>query len=471
MLALLTACGLESPIVNAITQDDSRRLPDVKDTVIQGVVVGGRSKISAASGGHVLEGLTAESDEKGVFALHLPGTDSFQGMVLSASGAFGQYLDLVPYVPRQGSVFNDEVTLQLPRLNPPYPQLDVNSTAATLLVLARAILDGKTLNLISVDALGQAMADLRNLAATDKDVGEFYGVVSSILKLNAKTDPFNLDLPDSPEVGDLLSRDFTGSLDDGQDLCKEFVNAVQVAAGAFHFKTCYSQSRIVVVFMVDMTGNAKDRNCQVVDPFKWAKDKPGKTVYFTGGLHKTTPICGPDRAKGCLTNEQARELKAGLGNWTPNQIPMYDDGTHGDVKAGDTVYTITFELPYIPLDSSPDHRGVRIGYKYTYGFAGQAWTDSEEWPGNQRILELEDVNGDGLVIRYNVFGDETSNKDKANALTPANGGCGVNLWETDKRDGCGHDTWENQVDTDGDCQPDTWPRAGNVSPITVPCKK
>ena len=99
----------------------------------------------------------------------------------------------------------------------------------------------------------------------------------------------------------------------------------------------------------------------------------------------------------------------------------------------------------------------------------QGWTGSEEWPGNQRLLELEDLDGDGLVVRLDVFGDEATNKDKANLLTGANGGCGVNYWELNAKDGCAHDTRERQVDTDGDCKADAWPSAGAVSPITVPC--
>ena len=59
---------------------------------------------------------------------------------------------------------------------------------------------------------------------------------------------------------------------------------------------------------------------------------------------------------------------------------------------------------------------------------GLLWTDTEEWPGNQRILEVDDLDGDQLVIRYDYFGDEATNKDKKNSLSFANGGCGTNQW-------------------------------------------
>ena len=166
--------------------------------------------------------------------------------------------------------------------------------------------------------------------------------------------------------------------------------------------------------------------------------------------------------------DQVNEI---LGKWRPNLVQMYDDGTHGDAVRGDNVYTLVLDLPYLPIAGSPHGRGFRIGYKYTWGLPGQGWTGSEEWPGNQRILEIVDVNGDGVVVRHDVFGDETSNKDKANLLSPQNGGCGVNFFEDEKREGCAHDTWENMIDTDGDCQPDSWPSKGPVTPIVGDCQQ
>jgi len=462
---VFSACGLENPIFNAITHDKSTRLPDVQDNVIHGIVTNGNNaKINAFVGGNVLKAVSATADAKGEFRLHLPGVDTFKGLVVSATSLTGQYLNLVPNVPAQASVFNGEAKLPLNRLNPACPVIDINSTATALLIQGRLLLEKKSMNSLSVHAIAQAQADLMSMSKSNMDVKAFFDFVAGLIKKSPGSQIFVSDLPEKAEIGDLLSADID------QTTRQDFVKMLKAAATSFKFQVCYSRTQIAVVFMLDMSAGKKDGNCQAVDTFAWAKDKPGKHVYITGGVHKTTPICDDQRKTACLTQTQADQANKLLGNWVPNQIRMYDDGTHGDIAANDSIYTISFNLPYIPISDSPDGRGVRLGYKYTYGHPGQGWTGSEEWPGNQRIIELEDVNGDGIVTRYDIFGDETSDKDKANQLTPANGGCGVNLWETDKRDACGHDTWENRIDTNGDCKPDTWPNPGNVSAITVPCK-
>lgn len=473
---IFTACGLENPIVNAITHDNSKQLPDVQDNVIHGVVADGSANITAAIGGRKLDGISATAEKNGEFMLHLPGVQAFTGLLLSASAATGQFLNLVPYVPKQRSVFNGEALLPLPNLNPAYPQVDVNSTSAALLILGKLLEEGKGMSSLSVQAIAQAQADLKTLSAGQNAVRDFYVYVNSLLQAYTadKPMPFVLDLPDNATPGDLLSQAFIDccgeQIDPKDDPKVDFLKKLRAATDAFHFQVCYSKAKIAVVFMADMSAGKKDGNCQAVNTFAWAKDEPGKQIYITGGVHKTTPICDSRRKTACLTLDQVDAINKKLANWVPNQLQMYDDGTHGDIVPGDSVYTISFELPYIPIKGSPDGRGVRLGYKYTYGHPGQGWTGSEEWPGNQRIIELQDMNGDGIVTRYDIFGDEAGNKDKANQLTPANGGCGVNLWETDKLTNCGHDTRENQIDTDGDCMPDSWPKPGNVSAITIPCK-
>jgi len=245
----------------------------------------------------------------------------------------------------------------------------------------------------------------------------------------------------------------------------DFEEALAGAIEGFEFETCFSDKKIRAVFILDFSGQDKDGNCQTIDRFKWASDLPGKKVYFTGGVHKETAICGGEKTSHCLAKEDLDETNQKLGYWIPNRVEMFDDGTHGDFKAGDGLFTVVFDLPYIPAATSPDKKGLRIGYKYTYGFPSQGWTESEEWPGNQRILEIEDVTGDHIVVRYDLFGDETSNKDKANLLSPVNGGCGVNKWENEKIEGCSSDTLENEFDLDGDCKPDGYPSAFTASPI------
>lgn len=160
-------------------------------------------------------------------------------------------------------------------------------------------------------------------------------------------------------------------------------------------------TRVRVLFTVNFNEGQLNGACGEIERFRWVRNEPGRQMYFVGGIHPSSTI-------------QDTVIDAMLGNrggWTPNQIPMYDDGTHGDQTANDGIWSLYFDLP----------RGVRIGYKYTWGNQGDLWTGTEEWPGNQRILEVADVNDDGYVLRADNFGDEASNKDLSN-LNPKAGG-------------------------------------------------
>ena len=161
---------------------------------------------------------------------------------------------------------------------------------------------------------------------------------------------------------------------------------------------CPDPNNLRVVFTVDFNPGAKNGNCATVDRFKWATDKPGKSMFFVGWVHKQSVLQDP-----AVNNE--------LGASTPNQIPMYDDGTNGDETAGDNVWTISFVIP------KEIRRRARCSGSATSSPGapgGRVWTGSEEWPGNSRILEVVDVNGDGFVYRHESWGDEASNKDASN---------------------------------------------------------
>ena len=471
-------CGVDGTVINLITRDNSTRLPPVSDNIIHGFVALQQGKVHAYAGSKELSNISADitavAGHPGVgeFYLHLPGDTEFNGLILSATNGNAQMLAIVAHIPKMTSVGLPDITYQLTQLMPAFPMMDKNSTAAVLMVLAKAMQSSTRISALSMDILSKAFADIKALSKSDKDVNAFFRLVSNIMdQSQGCPQVFN---PAANSVNHLISKDF---LDQCPQLINvnDFLDALKKAISKFHFKVCYSKKEIRVVFLLDMRNGIKDRNCQTVDHFKWAKNEKGKHVYFTGGVYlkgkEATPVCNATRKTGCITQDQVDQLNKELGNWIPNLVRMYDDGTHGDAVAGDNIYTITFTMPYIPLDESPDHKGVRIGYKYTYGFPGQGWTGSEEWPGNERILELKDLNGDGIVTRYDIFGDETSNKDKANLLTPANGGCGVNLWPDQARPNCQSDVYENQIDTDGDCRVDSWPSPGTASPITVPCNQ
>lgn len=205
---------------------------------------------------------------------------------------------------------------------------------------------------------------------------------------------------------------------------------------------CPDPANVRLVFSVDFNQGALSGTCGAINRFKWATDKPGKSMFFVGWVHEESPIQDP-------------VVNARLGAGVPNQLQMYDDGTHGDEVAGDGIWTTFFDVP----------RGVRVGYKYTWGTRGQGWTGSEEWPGNSRILEVVDVNGDQFVHRRDVFGDEATNKDRMN-LNPASGG--TVTWTTDLR-GCGAEAHEQRVTLHSACGCGEWLTPRSIGPLTLAC--
>lgn len=85
--------------------------------------------------------------------------------------------------------------------------------------------------------------------------------------------------------------------------------------------------------------------------------------------------------------------KPEIANWTPNKVAMYDDGTHGDEKAGDGQWTITLRYP----------EGTALKYKFTNSGAEGVWSPSEEFPVTDRALTVQNP-ADGRMIVRNTFG-------------------------------------------------------------------
>jgi hypothetical protein len=184
---------------------------------------------------------------------------------------------------------------------------------------------------------------------------------------------------------------------------------------------CPDPTMIRVVFSVDFNQGTLNGNCGSIDRFKWAKDKPGKSMFFVGWVHVQSEVQDP-----AINNL--------LGASTPNTIPMYDDGTNGDEVAGDNIWTIAFDIPRTP------GKLLRIGYK--------------------------------IVWRRDVFGDEATNKDNSNLNLS---GAGSITWSTDLH-GCGTpEAHENKYDNTAaanphntcKCLPVPTPKA--VGPINRAC--
>jgi len=83
-----------------------------------------------------------------------------------------------------------------------------------------------------------------------------------------------------------------------------------------------------------------------------------------------------------------------LGEWTPNKVRMFDDGTHGDEEAGDGIWSIFFPFP----------EGARIEYKYTNSGEEGAWMPSEEFPAVNRVLDARAAGAETRVITRDRFG-------------------------------------------------------------------
>lgn len=153
-------------------------------------------------------------------------------------------------------------------------------------------------------------------------------------------------------------------------------------------------SRLNVMFTVDASGRARDGNGapQLIR-------QPTKTERLFVGFtaDESSPVVDDSIPDKLVPNDAAYALT--------------DDGQGGDEVAGDGVHTVVVPLP----------RGARVLYKYTNGAAGEGFTGTEEWPGNARILEVEDVltgrpdgEPDCVVVRRDAFGDEASNKNFVN---------------------------------------------------------
>jgi hypothetical protein len=180
--------------------------------------------------------------------------------------------------------------------------------------------------------------------------------------------------------------------------------ALEAAVDAALVPIVCDPGQVNVLFTVDVSGQGKDGNGapQVLrQPVKEGK------VFLGITLDPTSPV--PD---------SAATLRPRL---TPNdpQTEMFDTGDNGDEVAGDGVFSLVLPLP----------RGMRVLYKYTNGSPNEGFTATEEWPGNARILQVDDVitssasgQPDCLVIRRDSFGDEASNKNFVNLNARLGGG-------------------------------------------------
>lgn len=479
-VALLCGCSLDGLLLTELDRKGHTRMPDPAPVEVIGhaPALPGAEVVLLGGDGVALAQASATVGINGDFTLTLDGTTELVGTVLQARRGGQQLLGLLPVIPAQTSVLAPTQTLDTSDISPGLKQMDGRSTTLALLLAARARVKGTSLAAIPHGSLTDTLIELhKKLGAGDPTLAKLEAMVLRLLQAAPESGvdpqwPFSLLAGD----GSLLRTAFLGAQPvdysgDGQANgdTLPFDAAMAAAIATFDFKACYRDDRIRVVVQVRLAEGAKDSGCVAIDPFVWADRKPESHMFITGGVHPDTPVCDSTRTTACLSKAQIDAINATMGNWKPNNVAMYDDGSHGDGAANDGIWTYAFECPWWPLALAPDGAGVRLAYKFTWGSEGKGWGGTEEFPGNQRVLELHDVNGDGLVVRFDLFADEASNKDKANALPPSLGGCGVMAWPADVMLGCATDVHERPVDLDGDCKVDGWPSGGNSAPLSITC--
>lgn len=490
-------CGVDPQIWGNLTASDFDEPPPAGSQTLTGKTsaLGAGAQVAFFTpGGVALPDQAASTTEDGAFTTQFPATTAFVNTVVVAAGGSRAFWGLVPRIPSKETVYDDSLTVAMGKDAPDaegqsadvafMDDLDADATVATLLLLAKAHLSQpeSTLGALTPEAVIDALSEIENLFSDeDTRLAPLRAMVDRLLAgditTRAALRPFPTGDQSYLDVAALAAAaDYTG--DGTPDATSAaFDEALRQAIAALEFNVCYAADTIRVVLVTDFNEGTIDSNCSVINRAKWLDDinESGRRMFITGSLHETTPNCDRDPAP-CIDSATFDAANQLMGNWQPNITPMYDDGTHGDAVAGDNLWTITFDLPWIDA-GSPTARWVRIGYKYTWGTQGHLWTGTEEWPGNQRILELRDMNGDHLIVRQDNFGDETTNKDKSNLRAPSKGGCGTVLWQSElnpppegRRENCVDDTLEAQIDTDKDCALDSWPSTYSAAPITIPCE-
>jgi hypothetical protein len=277
------------------------------------------------------------------------------------------------------------------------------STAATQVIQERVAGQGGAFSSIPQTAVSGLIDQVAKGGPEIKAFGDLVELVVG----KAVADPA-LEANAFNDLDALLSDAFVAAhtADLPKTVAADYRNALTAAASKLQISLICDAALVKVMFTVDASGQGLDGNGApqlIRQPTKSGK------VFLAITVDESSPIA-----------DNAALLKSQMVPNDPDTA-MSDDGTGGDEMAGDGVYTRTLVLP----------RGMRVKYKYTNGSAGEGWTRTEEWPGNARLLEVQDVlsrNTDGtpdcLVIRRDVFGDEASNKNfvNLNSKVKATGG-------------------------------------------------
>ncbi len=412
----------------------------------------GTADLISASGEQVaIKSGTIESDGK--FLIEISSRIDLNNAIILLRSGNRVLLDIYPQLKKAATV--QESRDDSFRIKVIENVIDERTTAYTILAAEKLRKMGSSLSGVSFCAVKNAKADVFSKFEENTESAKFLTMVKKILNAGSTSgNDIMFDIVGYLKKTDsesILSSAFLKNNDvqysDGDNRSvTPFEEQIDKSIAEFDFVAKYDESRLTTVITANINEGLTDANGNTINPYKWATKKEGAKMYIALGIHKESPV-------------QDEKLNQELfKNWKHNMVQMYDDGTNGDEVAGDNIWTISFVLP----------KELRIGYKFTYGLAGDIWTGTEEWPGNQRLLEITDVNGDHFVTRYDSFGDETTNKDKANQLLPSRGGTGTVTWDTDAdKDGI-PDAQERQQDASGNKLPvSAWRPPSKVFPATI----
>lgn len=476
--ALLISCHIDSALFSAMDDEAHFRPPPAPPTTLAGRfsadglfgIPGAQISFYLADGSRAAD-LSSTVATDGAFEATIPGTESHTNLIVYGQSGALTLWGIFPEVPAALQVYDYPQTVSLGERVPDMDPIDEIATVVTLLVEGKARSSMGGLGALSSGAVVAAIEDVAGRLSEEPLLAFRRAVILLLTEAAAHPQgdtPVFLPPHRIAETGSALNTDFLLAYpvdydgDGAVDVTTgPFEDLLAVAAASFQFDVCYDPDLIKVVFQVDFNDGALDLNCQPIDRMRWLTPDSGDTVFLTGAVHEDMVRCSDDAEdEYCATEADTDLTNQTLGNFVPNTIELFDDGSNGDAVAGDGVFSRAFELP----------RGMRIGYKYNYGRGGEGWTGTEEWPGNSRLIELIDVTGDEIVVRRDFFGDESTNKDRANTLSPARGGRGSISWESDANGDGLLDAREVTIDVDRDCVADDFPAVGPNEPLTLACE-
>ncbi|MEM1024582.1 MAG: choice-of-anchor X domain-containing protein [Myxococcota bacterium] len=389
----LTACGLEGAI-HEIFDTEHEPLATVIEGNMDNMPPDDQFFLITADGGELFP-IAADIDRAaGTFELNFEAISQRNALLVAAEGE-KRLMRYIPFI---------EPNERIEGIN-----LNSVSTAGTLILQTAMSAQNKAPQTLEASLVEAFLDDVEAPNAENQPVVDFVDAVINAADGLGEGNPWVTPVYTSSGAVSVSAMNPTWWADKGDQVTQslsEFDAALWGAAQVVNFEGCIDPTLIRVVLEVVVAEPRLDGSCTPITQTysRWVTDQPNARMFFVGGVHEESFIQDAiiDQAMGNSGN-----------SWQPNTVPMFDDGTNGDAVADDNIWTLTFDMPR-PGGTAENPEPMRVGYKFTWGLQGDRWTGTEEWPGNQRILEIVDVNGDNFVYRRDSFGDERSNKDIGN---------------------------------------------------------